>query len=235
MFFALLVFIGTFVVFAMFNRFMREGKSGIAKILYIIAVIINIILAISLKDGQNFGGNRFLTSFKNTLLFVDIILLIMAPLGTKVHLNKANRILLALNGELGNKLKTYLPNDAVVYTVNTMAMTWQRENGDSRVISFSSLGFATLPEGFEYVICQWTRENIVYDQARYHLEEIVYEGERQENTQTITYKKLYDNKYKVTYEPGSYVTTKHVLGQALVHSGFNFEGKKINTTPLKKW
>lgn len=168
------------------------------------------------------------------LLYIGIIIFAVY-IGKKFRANKANRILAAFDGELGDKLRTYLPIDAIVYTADTHAMTWQEENGDGRILTYSSLGFDRLPDNYEYVVCQWIRDNIVYDRENYHFESMTYERDHYEESDSVTIKREYRGKYTATRNPGRYVTTQTTIGHALVHNGYDFEGHRVNTKPLKKW
>lgn len=150
-----------------------------------------------------------------------------------LRVNKEERILSALNGELGDQLRTYLPMDAIVYGVDRHALTWKKENGDDRIIAYSSLGFDMLPKEYEYVVCTWIRDNIVYNRDNYHFESMTYERDRYEESNKMTIGRDYAGSYTITREPGKYVTTNITIGHALVHNGYDFEGR--STKPLKKW
>lgn len=168
------------------------------------------------------------------IILIGLFVLIMW-LGKKSHANRVNRIMAAFDGELGDKLRNYLPIDAIVYGADTHALTYQEENGNFRIISYSSLGMDRLPDNYEYVVCQWLRDNIVYDSANYHFESMSYERDRYEESDTATIKRDYNGKYTVTRNPGRYVTSTTTIGYALVHNGYDFEGHRVNTKPLKKW
>ena len=173
-------------------------------------------------------------------VFMFILLVSVTAVGTYllckfIREKFENRIKSKLNGELGDRLRNYLPIDAIVYTVHSYAITWQEANGNSEVLQYSSLGFGKLPDKFEYVVCQWIRDNIVYDGRRYHFESMSYERDRYEESNTATIKRDIWGEYKITRDPGEYVTTKITIGHALVHDGYDFEGHRVNTQPLKKW
>ena len=171
-------------------------------------------------------------------IFVIFIIIVSCVIlnALKVFKEKQEeRIYNKLCGELGNVLRKYLPIDAIVYTADTQAMTWQEENGNFRILSYSSLGFDRLPDKCEHIVCQWIRDNIVYDSKNYHFESMTYERDRYEESDSATIEREYNGKYKITRNPGRYVTTQTTIGHALVHDGYNFEGHRVNTKPLKKW
>ena len=235
MFLLLLVFIATITMFVLYLRYMGEGKKETARNLYLAIIGANVILFISIIGDINSNEFGFVSILKSSCLILDVIFTFCAPISAKIHSNQVNRILTAFDGELGDKLRTYLPIDAIVYTADTHAMTWQEENGDGRILTYSSLGFDRLPDNYEYVVCQWIRDNIVYDRENYHFESMTYESDRYEESNTATIKKTYTGDYEVTRNPGRYVTSQTTIGHALVHNGYDFEGLRVNTKPLKKW
>lgn len=231
----LIVFITTITMIIMFNNYIGMGKTETAKKLYFMVIILNIILGVSIINDFSTNKFGFVTIMKCSCLIMDIIFMICAPISAKLHFNQENRIINAFNGELGNKLRTYLPIDAIVYTADTNAMTWQCGDGNGKIITYSSLGFGKLPVNYEYVVCRWIRDNIVYDKENYHFESMTYESDRYEESDKATIKRTYTGDYEVTREPGKYVTSQTTIGHALVHNGYNFEGHRVNTKPLKKW
>lgn len=190
-------------------------------------------LAGSPQKSSILGAETISTLFCLVLMVVMLCILYTTMKAAKKR--QAEKISNHLNGELGDKLRTYLPIDAIVYTTDTHAMTWQEENGDGRILTYSSLGFDRLPDNYEYVVCQWIRDNIVYDRENYHFESMTYERDRYVESDTVTIKREYRGKYTATRNPGSYVTTKTTIGHALVHNGYDFEGHRVNIKPLKKW
>ena len=169
------------------------------------------------------------------ILLVIAVAWITYTVAKSIKEKQEGRIKNKLNYEIGDKLRNILPIDAIVYTADTHAMTYQEENGNFKIISYSSLGMDRLPDNYEYVVCQWIRDNIVYDSANYHLESMTYERDHYEESDTVTIKREYRGKYIATRNPGRYVTTQTTIGHALVHNGYDFEGHRVNTKPLKKW
>lgn len=149
--------------------------------------------------------------------------------------NQKKRVLDALNGELGNTLKNRLPGDAIVYSVSESAICWQKGPDEEEIISFSSLGYERIPKPYPLLFCQWIRNNVVYDSDEYYSQPMTYTRERYVESNKYTVKKDYAGNLKIRQNPGKYVTSRTTIGYAVVRNGYDFEGNRISTGPLKKW
>ena len=165
------------------------------------------------------------------IFFVSALLVLIESLKRRIW---HNRIYKNLDGELGNKLKSILPRNAMYYKVARDGIKYLSYN-TTKILVFRDFGYGDIPTEYANIVCIWIRDNLTYNKT-YRISEIYKTTKEYVPGSPDTYKieKKY-GEYEVTKKAGS--PSSYNYKETLI--GYAMEAQEIvdarKEPKLRKW